>query len=65
MSEIEQYAEDGTCLKSGWKCDMPQEVDASSVQEWTFDSEASPNESVYSRDQFGKAASNVAIDRSL
>ena len=23
-------------LKSGRKCDMPQEVDASSVQEWTF-----------------------------
>ena len=43
---------------------MPQEVDASSVQEWTFGSEVSANESVYTRDQFGKVASNVAIDRS-
>ena len=64
MSEMEQYAEAGACLKSGRKCDMPQEVDASSVQEWTFGSEVSANESVYTRDQFGKVASNVAIDRS-
>jgi len=59
MSEIEQYAEAGTCLKSGRNCHMPQEMDASSVQEWTFGSEASPNERVYSRYQFGNASSNL------